>query len=82
MTRLEIMRMDRYLGFYNPKTHKRYSDLYPNKNVIIKRKATMFEGGYRELEVGDIHKQLMNRRTVSLKEYIKLSKKFKGMMRR
>jgi len=74
---IEILRFEDHLGFYDLKTNKRLSNLQPNKKIMIKVKATAFEGGYRYLEIGDLHKELRNKKTITLAQYKQLTKRYK-----
>lgn len=75
--RLELLKLDNYIGIYDPIKKKRLESLYPTKRVLIKRKATMFEGGYNTYGGYDLHKKLSGKKTISVSEYNKLKSKFK-----
>lgn len=75
--RIEIIKMSKYIGFFDTKTKKRLENLYPTKMVTIKRKAKAYASGYTTYKIGDLHKKMMGRRTISMEEYKKLKKKYK-----
>lgn len=74
--RYEIMRMGNYIGFYNPCTKKRMCNIYPNKEIKVKRPAKAFEGGYTYMWSSDLHEEMRGKRTVSPEQYKKLKKKY------
>lgn len=75
--RLELLKFSDYIGVYDSKKKKRLKNLCPKKSVDIKAKASAFEGGYNIYSSYDLHKKLMKKRTISKKEYNKLSKDWK-----
>lgn len=77
MGKLEILRMSSYIGIFDTKTKKRLPDLFPTKHIEVRRPASMFEGGYTTMFSTDLHEQLYGKKSLSMKEYGLLSKKYR-----
>lgn len=75
--RLEVNHFDAAIGFWDAKAKKRLPYLYPNRTIMRKVKASAYQGGVIEIPMSDLHSKMLGRKTVSMKEYKKLSKQFK-----
>jgi hypothetical protein len=76
MVKLQIIRMDRYIGVFDPKRKKRLPDLFPTKDMEVRRPASAFESGYTTMISTDLHEQLYGKKSLSMKEYGQLRKKY------
>ena len=76
MSKLEILRFDKYIGVFEPKKKIRLPDLFPKKHIEVRRPASAFEGGYTTMFSTDLHEHLYNKKSLSKREYKSLFKEY------
>lgn len=77
--RYELLKMSGYIGIFDSKKGRRLNfNLIPKKSVIVKAKASAYEGGYTTYYSTDLHRKLRNKRTINEEELKKLEKMYRG----
>jgi hypothetical protein len=76
--RIELLNLDNYKGVWDTKTKKRLPHLYPNKQFMVKAKASAYEGGFTWLQSDDLKARTRKMgRFITMAEYRKLRKEFR-----